>query len=76
MSALSWTATIGLQIILNDAARARQAPCSESTPSDEQKLQQLDSFARLMQQPDEHFAQLQAIWDSNREFRLLRGPLT
>jgi len=28
-----------------------------------------------LQQPDENFAQLQTIWETNRNFRLLRGPL-
>jgi hypothetical protein len=28
-----------------------------------------------MQQPDENFAQLQTIWETNRDFRLLRGSL-
>ena len=42
---------------------------------DERKLQEIDAFAHLMQQPDENFAQLQAIWETNRDFRLLRGSL-
>ncbi len=41
----------------------------------EQKLQELDAFARLLQHPDENFAQLQTIWETNHDFRLLRGPL-
>lgn len=36
----------------------------------------LDAFARLMRQPDEHFDQLRSIWETKRELRLLRGPLT
>jgi hypothetical protein len=42
---------------------------------EEEKLQAIDAFARLMQQPDENFAQLQTIWETNRDFRLLRGSL-
>jgi hypothetical protein len=42
---------------------------------EEEKLQAIDAFARLMQQPDENFAQLQAIWEANHDFRLLRGSL-
>lgn len=48
---------------------------SDFDDSNEQKLQELDAFARLLQQPDENFAQLQTIWETNRDFRLLRGPL-
>lgn len=43
---------------------------------DEQKLEEIDTFARLMQHPDENFAQLQTIWETNHAFRLLHGPLT
>lgn len=43
--------------------------------SNEEKLQELDAFARLLQQPDENFSQLQTIWETNHDFRLLRGSL-
>lgn len=49
---------------------------SDFDETTEQKLQELDAFARLMQQPDENFPQLQTIWETRRDFRLLRGPLT
>lgn len=42
---------------------------------EEEKLQAIDALARLMQQPDENFAQLQTIWETKRDFRLLRGSL-
>lgn len=42
---------------------------------EEERLQAIDAFARLMQQPDENFAQLQTLWETNRDFRLLRGSL-
>ena len=42
---------------------------------DEEKLQTIDALARLMQQPDENFAQLQTIWETKRDFRLLSGSL-
>lgn len=48
---------------------------SDFDGTNKQKLQELDAFARLMQQPDENFAQLQTIWETNHDFRLLQGPL-
>lgn len=48
---------------------------SDFDETTEEKLRDLDAFARLMQQPDENFAQLQTIWETRRDFRLLRGPL-
>jgi Transglutaminase-like superfamily len=48
---------------------------SDFDETNEQKLQAADAFARLMQQPDENFSQLQTIWEDNRDFRLLRGSL-
>src|SRR5579859_843771 len=48
---------------------------SDFDDTNEQKLQELDAFAHLMQQPDENFAQLQTIWETNHEFRLLQGSL-
>ena len=45
------------------------------TMIEKEKLQTIDAFARLMQQPDENFAQLQSIWETSRDFRLLRGSL-
>jgi hypothetical protein len=48
---------------------------SDFDGTNEQKLQELDAFARLLQRPDENFAQLQTIWETNRDFRLLQGSL-
>ncbi len=39
------------------------------------KLRELDTFARLLQQPDENFSQLQSLWETQGEYRLLRGGL-
>ncbi len=41
----------------------------------EQKLQEIDTLASLIQQPEENFAELQTIWETNHDFRLLlRSP--
>lgn len=45
-------------------------------PADERKLEEIDALARLMLEPDEHFAALRTAWETNRDLRLLRGPLT
>jgi hypothetical protein len=48
---------------------------SDFDETHEEKLRELDAFALLMQQPDENFAQLQIIWETRRDYRLLRGSL-
>ncbi len=48
---------------------------SDFDEAHEQKLQELDAFARLMQQPDENFPELKTIWETRRDFRLLTGSL-
>lgn len=39
------------------------------------ELKEIDDLARLMQNPDKNFTQLQKIWDTNKRFRLLKGGL-
>lgn len=39
------------------------------------QLREIDHLARLMQQPDENFDELKKIWETNREFRILKGAL-
>lgn len=41
----------------------------------ENKLKEIDQLARLLQKPDENFDELQKIWETNREYRLLKGAL-
>jgi hypothetical protein len=41
----------------------------------EEKLKEIDDFATLMQKPDENFDKLCEIWETNKEYRLLRGAL-
>lgn len=41
----------------------------------ENELKKIDNLARLMQDPDKNFKELQNIWDTNKEFRLLKGGL-
>jgi hypothetical protein len=51
-----------------------------ATPSNfkklsEEKLREIDDLARLMQDPDKNFDELQKIWENKKEFRLLTGAL-
>jgi len=39
------------------------------------KLKEIDQLADLMLDPDENFDKLQKIWETNKEFRLLKGGL-
>lgn len=41
----------------------------------ESQLDEIDDLARLMQNPDGNFEQLKEIWETKREFRLLKGGL-
>ncbi len=41
----------------------------------EDKLQEIDALARLMQYPDDNFDKLLEIWNTKKEFRLLKGAL-
>lgn len=41
----------------------------------ESKLKEIDKFATLMQKPDDNFYKLQEIWETNKEYRLLKGAL-
>lgn len=41
----------------------------------ESKLKEIDHLAELLQNPDENFGELQKIWETNKEYRLLKGAL-
>lgn len=41
----------------------------------EEKLIEIDNLAKLMQDPDKNFDQLQKLWETKKEFRLLKGGL-
>lgn len=64
--------------LMNNEIPYTQAPvftAIDFNAVEEEKLQAIDALARLMQQPDENFAQLQTLWETKRDFRLLRGSL-
>lgn len=39
----------------------------------EEQLQEIDELARSMQDPDKNFQQLKHIWETKKEFRLIKG---
>ena len=41
----------------------------------EKELKEVDELARLMQKPDEKFDELVHLWNTKKEFRLLKGAL-
>jgi hypothetical protein len=41
----------------------------------ESQLSAIDDLARLMQEPEDNFDELQAVWNSKREYRLVKGGL-
>lgn len=48
---------------------------SEFSKLPEDKLKEIDQLAELMLEPDENFSKLQKIWETNKEYRLLKGAL-
>ncbi len=42
---------------------------------DNKKLKEIDDLAFMMQNPDENFDQLSHIWETKKEYRLLKGAL-
>ena len=79
LSALESLATLvffDFHCLMNNEITYLQAPVfitSDFNTVEEEKLQEIDALARLMQQPDENFVQLQTLWETKRDFRLLRG---
>lgn len=64
--------------LMNNEITYLQAPvfiAIDFNTVEEATVQAIDALARLMRQPDEHFAQLQTIWETERNFRLLSGSL-
>lgn len=41
----------------------------------EKQLQEIDDLAKLMKDPDNNFDALQNLWETKKEFRLLKGAL-
>lgn len=41
----------------------------------EEELKKLDNLAQLMMNPDENFVELKKLWETDKEFRLLKGGL-
>ncbi|GHO89508.1 transglutaminase domain-containing protein [Dictyobacter formicarum] len=64
--------------LMNNEIPYTQAPvfiAIDFNTVEEEKLRAIDALARLMLQPDENFARLQTIWETERDFRLLHGSL-
>jgi len=41
----------------------------------EKELKEIDNLARLMQNPEENFDELERLWNTSKKFRLLKGGL-
>ena len=64
--------------LMNNEITYMQAPvfiAIDFSTVEEEKLQALDALARLLLEPEENFSRLQTIWETNRDFRLLKGSL-
>jgi hypothetical protein len=64
-----------LHCLMNNEITYTQYPAHVASDFEGEKLQVIDALARLLLEPDENFTQLQTIWETNRDFRLLKGSL-
>jgi hypothetical protein len=64
-----------LHCLMNNEIPYTQYPAYVASGFEGEKLQAIDALARLLLEPDEHFSRLQTIWETNRDFRMLKGSL-
>ena len=77
--AISWELFYDFHCLMNDEVIYKHTPeithfgtfetLSETT------LQEIDMLAQLMQRPDDNFHRLKNIWETKKEFRLVKGGL-
>lgn len=64
-----------LHCLMHNEIPYTQYPAYVASDFAGEKLQAIDALARLLLEPDENFSRLQTIWETNRDFRLLKGSL-
>jgi len=77
--AISWELFYDFHCLMNDEVIYHHTPeithFGKFDKLSEEQLAEIDSLAQLMQKPDENFEQLKDIWESKKEFRLVKGGL-
>ncbi len=61
--------------IRQDGSAKTKSLFDAQQPINEQDAKQIDELAKLMLDPDANFEELQKLWESKKEFRLLKGGL-
>jgi hypothetical protein len=64
-----------LHCLMSNEITYTQYPAYVASDFEGEKLQAIDALARLLLEPDENFSRLQAMWETNRDFRMLKGSL-
>lgn len=77
--AISWELFYDFHCLMNDEVIYHHHPAithlDRFETLSESMLSDIDHLARLMQEPDGHFDELQHLWETKREFRLVKGGL-
>lgn len=75
--AISWELFYDFHCLMNDEIIYHHTPETTHFKKfdllSEIKLKEIDDLARLMQKPEENFDQLKNIWETKKEFRLVKG---
>lgn len=77
--AISWELFYDFHCLMNNEILYVHVPeitlLSNFKNLDEKKLKEIDDLAILMQTPETNFDKLYHIWETNKEYRLLKGAL-
>lgn len=77
--AIAWELFYDFHCLMNDEVIYQHTPeithFAKFDKLTENAMTEIDSLARLMQRPDENFKELCKLWETKKEFRLLKGAL-
>lgn len=79
LHAISWELFYDFHCLMNDELIYRHTP--EITHREkfdalsEKQLEEIDNLALLMKRPDDNFDELKHLWETKKEFRLVKGGL-
>jgi hypothetical protein len=77
--AVSWELFYDFHCLMNDEVIYLHVPeithFGKFDKISEDQLKEIDELALLMQNPEENFDQLKNIWETKKEFRLVKGGL-
>lgn len=75
--AIAWELFYDFHCLMNNEIIYMHAPqfIHKFNNLPEEKLKEIDNLALLMQNPDENFEKLKHLWETKKEYRLLKGSL-